>query len=335
MKMMSGFSTMARCVALPLIYVVGVVCAQASERGEFELRVATALLNGQSGEYVSDPYGIHTGIPGYKLSELQWQLDNVLMLGVGVSYRANGRLSLNVDYWMLDIDIPPLDIDRDGDGVMDDYDWLIEGMDWTHWSHHDNTTVTDATKFDLNADFTLHSDTAAGYAVNAKVGYRQDRFGWGSVGGYGIYTDTTFRDTPVLFPDIPVITYEQTYRTPYLGLSLSAAGVGEGKRISLDASVRYSRWVRGDDVDVHILRDLRFETGGSGGSWREYGVSLSYLLDERLTLSLAYADQEYGETRGNTFVTDLLTGVMSMVPGETGSLDHHSRQISLGLRYAL
>ncbi len=313
-------------MAAPVFFGValtGMVQASGNPRGEY--RVATGLLNGESGEYVYDADGFYTGIPGYKISELKWQLNDVHMLGVGGTYHASNRLRLNVDYWVNA---------GEQDGTMDDYDWLYIGLGWSHWSHHDNTAVTKAEKFDLNGGYTLYSSATGSDTISALAGYRQDRFGWESSGGYGIYSDVTYRDTAVVFPETPVISYEQTYRTPYIGLALHSGG-GSGHRLVFDAKLRYSQWVSAEDVDHHILRDLRFEEEGSGGDWIEYDLSLSYLLSKRASLSFSYSAQEYDEIKASSTATDLLSGTVWLYPGESAGLDHSSQQLSVGFSYQL
>jgi plasminogen activator len=300
--------------------------AQAGGMPRGEYRVATGMLNGESGEYVYDADGFYTGIPGYKFSELKWELNDVHMLGVGGTYHANKRMRFNLDYWVNA---------GEQDGTMDDYDWVYVGSDWSHWSHHDNTAVTTAEKLDLNGDFTLYASRKSGGAISALVGYRQDRFGWESSGGYGIYSDTAYRDTLVLFSDVPVISYEQTYRTPYIGVAMQSGGRGSGRKLQFDAKLRYSQWVSGEDVDHHLLRYLRFEEEGSGGDWIEYDVSLTYLLNKRASLNIAYSAQEYDEIKASTTVTDLLTGATTLYAGDSAGLDHSSQQLTLGFSFQL
>ncbi len=38
---------------------------------------------------------------------------------------------------------------------MDDYDWKVLGDEWTDWSHHEDTGVTDGSIIDLRANFSF------------------------------------------------------------------------------------------------------------------------------------------------------------------------------------
>jgi len=75
--------------------------------------VGAGYLSGESTESVYD-----TASSGYKLSELTWKLRDVFMFNAGVSVGPTTWLKLNGDIWVKA---------NDGNGSMDDYDWLVEG----------------------------------------------------------------------------------------------------------------------------------------------------------------------------------------------------------------
>lgn len=286
-----------------------------------ELRLMTGVLKAKSGEYVYDAYGSYTGISGHKLSELQWQVDNVLMAGAAFNYRGDS-LHLNVEAWANA---------ADGDGTMDDYDWLYEGPYWSHWSHHENTTLRKATQVDINAEFTLHGTQTDRFF--GAVGYRRDHYDWQARGGTGIYSIDGFRDSYLVFEDVPGISYQQTFKTPYLGIGYEAASRSERIDIFLDTSIRYSRWAEAEAVDVHHLRDVRFEDGGTGGTWFAYGVTIDFRTRSRFSFLIGYSYQRYKEIRGPMTMTDLITGEQTHYAGDTGGLDNRSNLYSVGLNY--
>lgn len=287
-------------------------------------RLSTGILNGESGEYVYDAAGAYSGIAGYKISELQWELKDVTMIGLGFTFPLNERVKLNFDYWRNA---------TDGDGSMDDYDWLLPGYDWTHWSHHDDTTVRDVSRLDINGAVTFLRFSGGKAAMSGLLGYRRDHLDWQSRGGYGIYSFNAYRDSYVIFPDIPVIAYEQTYSTPYFGLGVESLGHAGGVGILFNASMRYSPWARGEDEDIHYLRDLRFEEQGSDGKWLALDIGLEFEVDRQLSVMLGYNWQEYEEIKGSTIITDLVTGEKFYYPGDAAGLDHSSNMFNLGLNY--
>ncbi|WP_303909525.1 omptin family outer membrane protease [Thiohalomonas denitrificans] len=298
--------------------------AMSSSDGKTRLSLSTGLLNGESGEYVYDAYGSESGIVGYKISELQWDLDNVPMVGLEFTHAVSDRFTFDLAYWT----------DADGgDSSMDDYDWLYVGLDWSHWSHHDNTEVRDVSRFDISGDFVIDRFKWESTDLYAVLGYRRDHLDWQATGGEGIYSDTNYRDTKVFFPNVPVISYEQTYQTPYVGLGIRSRRMSGMTNITLDASLRFSDWVKGEDVDVHHLRDLRFKGEGDGGRWMAFDLSLDFSVSERLDIGIGYSATEYDETKATTLITDLTDGSETFYSGDAAGLDHHSSMVSLALGY--
>lgn len=287
-----------------------------------EWRVSLGKLNGELGEYVYDPDGSFAGIPGYKLSQLNWQINSVSVLGIGLTLHMDEQVRVNFDYWKNV---------AEGDGTMDDYDWLYPGLDWSDWSHHENTPVKEVSRLDFNGEFQLFHSAALIKSLNGVVGLRRDHFAWESIGGYGIYSVNAYRDTPVVFPDVPGISYQQTFTAPYFGLNLqSASDIGVPVRLTL--GLRYSPLVRGEDVDIHHLRSLRFETDARNGTWYGVDVKADFAIDDRLSLNLSYFNQHYSEMKGGMMVTDLVTGGQAFYGGDSAGLDHSSSMFSLGIR---
>lgn len=133
----------------------------------YELRVLAGQLSGESGEYVYDADGSASGTPGYKISELNWELNSVPMLGLDLRIPVYEQIGVNLEFWKNA---------TEGDGTMDDYDWMYIGADWSHWSHHDDTTVRDVTRLDLNADYRFHQFDWGKLELLGILGYRRDHF---------------------------------------------------------------------------------------------------------------------------------------------------------------
>lgn len=301
--------------------------AAAPDNGDMQdvqVRLHAGILSGESGEYVYDAPGDYSGIPGYKLSELQWEIDSVTMIGVGFTIAPVPDLSLSLDYWRNA---------GDGDGTMDDYDWLYVGYDWSHWSHHPDTRARRVSRLDLGGSYAFYRDLTKTTSLSLLFGYRRDHIDWLASGGSGIYSVDAYRDTQVSFSSVPVIAYEQTFDTPYFGLGVETAVSASGLELLLSAGVRYSRWVRGSDEDIHYLRDLKFEEDGSGGEWLALDIGLELELDRQLSLLFGYNWQEYQEIKASTLITDLVTGERYYYPGDAAGLDHSSRMLNIGLNY--
>jgi len=98
-------------------------------------QIAITSLDTTSKEIVYSPSS------GKKLSELTWTADDVQMLGVKFDYLLTRTSFIQFDYKM----------NLSSEAVMDDYDWIKDDTtDWSHWSHHSNTSLDDFTILDIS-----------------------------------------------------------------------------------------------------------------------------------------------------------------------------------------
>lgn len=291
------------------------------------IRLHAGIVMGESNEFVYDAFGSGSGTPGYKVSQLNWMIDGATVAGVGTSFSPTSWLRLNGDYWHNV---------QDGEGTMDDYDWLYIGLDWSDHSHHENTAVTDITQWDANAEWKLVDFDNDQTRLFALTGYRRDRFAWMSRGGTATYSWFGYRDTYFVFYDIPVISYEQTFSAPYIGLGVHTSNTSDSfsdLTVTLNATARYSNRARGEDVDNHYLRSLLFEEAGENGIWYAYDINLDFGLSEHTSLSIGASWQTYEEIKADTFVTDMATGTVSYYPGPSAGLSHSSTNFNARFSY--
>ena len=247
----------------------------------FDARFGLGYLTGEAREYV---YWPQRG--GHKASELIWKIDSMYMAGIGGSLRPLDGMSINADLWFAL---------GDGDGHMEDYDWLVIGSDWTHQSIHDNTDVTSGLMFDLNLEMAAFS--AGSMDFTGLVGYRRDNFEWEARGGSYIYSTSSFRDTVGTFPAGELgITYEQTWDVAYFGLGLK----GDFDRIHFNAKVIYSPFVSGEAVDHHHMRDLVTNDDFSSESMWALDIGIGYDISDALALNIAYFYEQYDTMTGDT-----------------------------------
>lgn len=280
----------------------------------FEGRMSLGYLNGEATELVYDP------ISGHKNSELQWDTNEVLMLGIGGSIqpkswlRFNGDLRFNV---------------TGGDNSLNDYDWLVPGWDYTHWSGHDDTDLNTGYTLDLNVEFPF-------YAVNANtkfsgfVGYKRDNWEWEAKGGSYVYSVNGFRDTIGTFPaGDKIITYEQWFDTPYIGLGFST----RTSKMEFYGRVIGSMLVQAGDKDRHHLRNLLFEEDFENGDMLGIDLGLAYCFTSHWAMTAEFHYQNYFENKGTSEITDLTTGRHIYIDGDAAGIDHVQTTWSLGVRY--
>ena len=117
----------------------------------------------------------------FKVSELKWDIKDVVMAGVQGAVDYAGWFRLNLDYRSA--------VGDDG-GEMVDRDWLLVGSDnddeWTHESRHPDTTIDSGSAFDASVD--IRAFSAGGFSLRGILGYRFDEWEWSSRGGTYTYT---------------------------------------------------------------------------------------------------------------------------------------------------
>ncbi len=237
------------------------------------------LVNGKSRELVYDTS------TGHKNSELDWQLSNVSMVGVGASIKPLSWLRLNGNFWFKV---------SEGDGNIDDYDWRLYGYDdWTDWSHSP-TNVTEGIMYDVNMELTfLRFNQTSLYGI---VGFKHDHWKWEAHGGTFIYSSYYVRDTVGSFPsDELVLTYEQTYDVPYIGIGFHA----NLDPVTLTGRIIGSTLVSSSDEDNHPLRDLNISSSLDDGKMWGIDFACTYNFTPHIAATAAFQYTKYEEIKGD------------------------------------
>ena len=269
----------------------------------WSFRLQSGYLTGTATEIV-----YQTSSSNALLSELTWEIDELYMAGFGVSFQRKW-VALHFDLWIDAVD---------GDGTMDDYDWMVSGQDWTDWSHHEDTIISDAQMYDLNAEFIIPKLSGNKFIFSGFLGYKKESFQWESRGGSYIYTTVTFRDTVGNFIDgQKAITYKQTFSTPYLGIGLR----GSIGKFELAARVIGSRWAEFDGRDHHHMRYLSIHTKMDDGDMLSGDIELSYNFTKHLSLALAYSYTKYDTMRDSATYSYLGGPVFTYENGQGADLE--------------
>lgn len=275
------------------------------------LQLSGGRLHGKSDELVFD------SATGRKMSELNWELYNIYMLGAAVSVGATDWLLLNLGAW---------GAVNDDSRRMTDSDWLDASReDWSDRSIH-RTKLDHGYMLDVNAEFPLPLNDV--FTVAPMVGFKFDNWRWIDENFQYVNSGNGWRDDKGIMEG-PAITYQQWFFTPYAGLSLGARYAG----FSLDAYARGSLWGFAKDKDQHHLRDITFTMDVDEVHYHGLGAALSYAFTERFSAGLAYDYQEYSMTKGDPTIEDREAGTVEK-DKDGGGLGHRSSMVSLTLRYA-
>jgi plasminogen activator len=275
--------------------------------------LSMGFIDGKAKELVYDP------VTGHKNSELDWRLDNVFMIGAGVSVKPLSWLRFNGNVWFLP---------GDGDGTMDDFDWQLEGYDWTDWSHHTNVSVKEGLMYDLNAELTfLRFNETSVFGI---VGYKHDHWKWEARGGTFIYSSYYFRDTYGSFPDNELgISYEQTYDAPYIGIGFHA----NLHPVTLDGRFIGSTLVSTSDKDTHHMRDLIVTSDIDSGHMFGLDFACTYNFTSNFAATAAFQYQRFEEVNGTKTWNSVTEGYNNFK--YDGGLSLETTLIYLSLMYTL
>jgi len=258
-------------------------------------------VNGQSDEYV---YAGRDYInPDYKVSELNWDISSLWMMGGTMSLQMGELIRLNAGAW---VGI------TEGDGGMEDYDWMEPSIsDWTHYSESD-VDIKSAFSYDINGSIKLFDLGAC--QLHGVVGYKHDFWEWSDHGGTYIYSSGGFRNDIGSFNGENGIDYEQTFDIPYAGIKASAKTVG----ISASGYALYSPIVSAEDKDHHIMRNLYFTEEFEDGDYFALGGEVTIELTDALFISASIDYQTIPEFTGDLSVKEGSHGVTSTTEDGAG-----------------
>ena len=257
---------------------------------------------------------------GHKLSELTWQLEDVYMMNLGGSIAPRPWLAFNADVWFKV---------TEGDGAMDDYDWMVQGLHYTDWSHHDDTDLTEGIMFDLNVAYTFGQFQETTF--QGIVGYKHDTWEWEAKGGSYTYSTNYLYDTVGAFPDgLKAITYSQTYDTPYIGVGFHS----QLTNLSLFGRFVYSPFAMLESEDTHHMRNLRIDGDFDPTDLFLVNLGFGYNLTPNLSLLGGVQYQKYDRGDGDYVYTDLTTNTSYSFPGVSASADHESYLFSITGKYS-
>jgi plasminogen activator len=292
-------------------------------------------VTGSAHEYVFVNDGAYT------LSRLDWQIKDVNTV--------NAEIGVRLTPWVA-FKLAGSTILGDGQSEMDDYDWLLKGRDWTHWSNSPHTIVTDANRADVSGNLTLFRHP--NFSLDAIGGVRWNQWGFEAYGGHYNYTDTTkpgaFRDLMGELPnDQPGIKYKQNLVTPYLGMQLNVMF----DRFAFEAAVLASPFSTAQNYDEHFLRRILIHGGFHNGNYVDYKFGGSWRYSDKLSIVGGWERESYSLSKGSSnqsaIAYDTKKNLDPVVvnggggpqilpePGKSSGFDNTTDRFNVGLVYSL
>lgn len=281
-------------------------------------------VNGIAHEFVYSNGG------NYKVSELDWQIKDTLMLNAEVGIRFSPWMSVKIEGGTK----------LTGSSDLVDSDWIYHGPDVRdHWSHHEDTTVKSANRVDVSGNLSLYRHP--NFTLDAIGGFRWNEWEFQANGGTYIYsTDKDHLNDQVgeFKAGEPAISYKQNLLTPYLGLGLNA----NFGRFGFDASFTGSPFSFAHDFDRHFARGLLFEEETHNQTYLDYKFGGTYQFSDSVTLKANWERETYSLVKGQTSISTIgpgLNGIggvfLGSYGGPAGGLDNETQRYSVGLTYNL
>jgi len=272
---------------------------------------SAGLLTGEANEHVFDyenPDGSRR-----QLSRLDWDLSEIFMAGGQVSVTLLKDFSFNGGFWSAL---------TEGNGEMDDYDWLDVGSsEPTHYSLSE-VDVTEGYIFDFNGAYEFYA--RQGLSMNVLAGYKQNGWTWTDRGVYLLYPE--YGPDPVYVNGENMIDYEQEFKMPYLGLNASLALKG----FSLSAYLNYSPMVTATDWDHHIARTIYFKDTFEDGGMLGAGAKRHYPIKQNVFCTAAIDYQSIDLIVGDMEALDYSTGELFFGDDAAG-IENEYTSFSVGL----
>ncbi len=259
--------------------------------------IGISALNGVAFERVYDEGH------GRKISELEWDISNLLMLDLSRSFEVVPNVYIGISLSKA--------INSGSGGRMTDTDWLgydssdwSDGRqgtnEWTDRSFH-NVDVVEAYEQNLFIYYELLLSTTQSN-LRFNIGFKETFFEWKDFAQNYVYSSedinglTGFRDKHGSFGGITGILYWQKFQIPYLGISYV---MNFNDQLTADFSVAYSANVSASARDRHLLRSLEVIDDFRGGKYYEVGVDLKYKTKSNVSINGLLYYQSIPEIIGN------------------------------------
>lgn len=278
----------------------------------FTMEPSFGYFYGQAREIVYDTSDSSTGgessSEGDYLSELIWDLSDILYGGVSLSANFNNRWYINGGVWTAI---------NAGSGYMNDFDWIDGEIEsdgygksaWTRWSLSE-VEIVSSLIIDLNLTYDFVSRSA--WALSAILGYKYIDWEWSDNVVDSFYDGVD----DVVTTDVNAIDYELSLYIPYLGLG---GRYSSPKGFFFQGRIIYSPFVIGQDHDHHILRTDNGSVDGLHfydviylGQYISAILKSGYQFSDMFKLSVEISGDYMFEQKGITYTYETSSGDESL-----------------------
>ncbi len=275
---------------------------------KLSISAAAGYLGGESNEYVYNENGT-------KLSQLNWKINGAAIIKGEINFDLLPWLTANANGWSTM---------GSSNALMDDYDWMNPAQStWTDWSHHPDTDLNYANTIDLNLrGWFLQNQN---YKFGATAGYEQNFFDFLAKGGCYQYYNGFYTGC---FPNNePMISYQQTFETVYLGLT----GKYLMNNFELNGTLKFSPWVQANDVDEHYARGLTFTDSGDNSSFSSVTLAAGYYVSQYTKVFFEAAFNQFTNGKADIEINNHRTGIEFI--NNAASLCNNNYVLALGVQY--
>lgn len=255
--------------------------------------------------------------------DLDWEIDNLYMTGLGFSLQKQW-VAIHSDIWISTID---------GEGAMDSiglnsYTYAAYPAATEYdTSHHNDTDVSEGIIFDINCELLIPQFSTSNFTLGVILGYKYENYNWEAHGG----TATIGGITSQFADGRNIVSYEQTFKTPYIGLGLRTSI----ENFELSGRVFGSTLVSGDSLDEHHDIIYRYEGDMNYGNMIAFDISATYSFTKQIALQLGYNYTCYDSLRGSVTITtiDGSNNTIATRYEDNGSMELDTSMASLSLIY--
>lgn len=275
-------------------------------------RASAEYLWGKSDEYVFD------ADTGQKISHLEWDLKDIVMLGGVFSTGISDWIQLNVGGW---------GAVSDGSGRIVDRDW--EGGNPSEWSDRSEGPCSLDHGYIIDSNIAFPVEVFKYVTISPMIGFKYDNWKWHDRGGIGVYSGDGWRDTVINFGDKTGLVYEQWFYAPYLGVNVG----GNYEDFFVNAYFKGTPWAWSEDEDHHLERSRKYTEKVYNQTFIGAGIELGCNLNENLFVVLGFDFQEFQRAKGSTEMTNTETGETATLGGDAAGIGHSSSAVNISFGF--